>query len=230
MTICKFGVIVTGLRGTVGGLTFSANKSGPYARAWSRGANPRSTLQSTHRANLSALAAQWRNIDPANQADWNTWAADPLQELENPLGEGYYISGFLWWVRMSRWLTAVGRDPIETAPLLTKPAAPTIAALQVSVGASDSIIGYADNTFAPLYDCTIQLCIGPSIGATAKPLKPLFLKGAQLPGGNVLFLTPELTTRFGALTIGMKAFAEVSRQNLEGYRSAPFAIPADIIA
>ncbi len=80
MAIAKFGPTVTGLRGTVAGTTFSANKSGPYARGWSRGANPRSSLQSTQRGRLGALAAAWRDLTQVQRDDWIVYAALPAQD------------------------------------------------------------------------------------------------------------------------------------------------------
>jgi len=230
MAIHKMGVVVVGIRGTLGGLLFSANSHGNYCRAWSKPANVRSTLQSTQRATLSQFASEWRNIDAGDRADWDTFAADPLQKLTNALGIDYYISGFLWYVRMSTWLRTVGRAQITTAPVLAKPVAPAIIELQVSAGASTSFISYLANTFDPDYDCTIEMTIGPSIGAVAQPIKPLLLIGKQTPAGISLTFDTELAARFGSVVVGQKAWANIYRQNLEGYRSAPTSMSIDVEA
>jgi len=230
MAIIKFGALIAGLRGTISGVTYTANKAGPFARIWSRGSNPRSTLQSDARIALSSLAAQWRSIDPSDQADWNTWAADPDQELTNALGETYYISGFAWWVKMSNWLTTVSRSPITTAPTDSKPVAPTIASLVVSAGAVASEITYAAGTFTPDFDCVILLALAQSIGAYSTPGPPVLITAQQVPAGTSLDISDDIAARLGTPIVGQKAFAFVYRQNLEGYRSAPTSLTASVIA
>jgi hypothetical protein len=230
MAIVKFGGGVSGIRGTIAGITFTANKAGPYAKAWSRCANIRTQPQTADRAALATLAARWRTLDPGDQADWNTFAADPQQELTNPLGETYYISGFLWWVKMSEWLRAIDRDPIQTAPLAGPPPAPTVLTLTVSAGDVASEITYALNEFGPAFDCFIKLCIGQSTGAYSMPVKPTCLPGWQIPGASPLDISTEVNDAFPTLQLGQKAFAEIYRQTGEGYRSSPFAIAADVVA
>lgn len=230
MAIAKFGALVVGVRGTIAGCTYTANKSGPYLKSWSKGANVRSTRQTDTRGSISAFAAKWRTIDAGARADWDLWAADPNQILTNPLGETYYISGFLWWVKMSQWLAAVDRDPIQSAPLLPVSASPTINSLVVSAGAATSEITYDLGEFSPDYDCIINLAIGGSTGAAAIPITPLLLKGAQTPAGTSLSFDTELTDRYGLLAVGQRAFARITRQTLEGYRSAPSSINANVIA
>jgi hypothetical protein len=230
MAIVIFGGGVAGIRGTLAGATFSANKSGPYARSWSRGANVRSQRQTSQRASIAALAAQWRTIDPADQADWNTYAADPLNRLRNSLGQFYYISGFLWWVKVSRDMITCDRLPVEACTPGTWPPAPTILTLRVSAGAPTSQITYPLFTFEPTFDCVIEMAIGQSIGAIAKPITPLLLDGYQTPGLTSLDISAAIAERFTLPALGQKAFAEVSRQRVTGRRGAPYAISVDVVA
>jgi len=56
MARVEMGTIVVGLRGTVGGLTFSTNRSGPHCHVWTRSGNARTSLQSGRRLILSVSA------------------------------------------------------------------------------------------------------------------------------------------------------------------------------
>jgi len=230
MAILTFGAPVTGIRGTIGGITYTANQAGPYARIWSRGANVRTQSQSTSRASLANLASWWRTISASDRADWDTFAADPAQELTNALSEPYYISGFLWWVKISRELLSADRSPLESGWNVTKPTAPTISTLRVSAGAVTSQITFPDGTFTPSYDCVIFMALAQSIGATAKPLVPRFLDGYQTPPNAPLNISASVAAAFGSVQVGQRAFAEVCRQATTGYRSAPTAIAIDVIA
>jgi len=230
MAILAFGAPVTGIRGTIGGVTYSSNKSGPYTKLWAKGSNVRTGPQSINRALLASLAARWRTLDPADRADWDDFADDPAQELTNSLGEGYYISGFLWWNKISRELIRAGRDPLESGWNVTKPIAPEILTLRLSAGALTSQITYALNTFDPTYDCIIDMCLGQSIGAIAKPAKPLALGAWQTPAGTSLDISAAVASAFATLQVGQRAFAEIFRQHYLGYRSAPTAIAVNVVA
>jgi hypothetical protein len=131
---------------------------------------------------------------------------------------------------MSRWLSFAGREAIETAPITTVPVSPPILTLVVSVGAVASEITYASGTFEPDYDCIIQMAMGQSVGAVAKPLKPGCLVATQGPGLTGTSFDSELAAVFGPLCIGMRAFAEVHRQREDGHRSAGFAIASNVVA
>jgi hypothetical protein len=230
MAILTFGAPVTGIRGTIGGITYSGNKSGPYAKIWSRGANVRTPPQSVDRLLLAALAARWRTLSAGHRADWDTFAADPAQELTNSLMQPYYISGFLWWLKISRQLIRAGRLPLESGWNVTKPTAPPILTLRVSAGAVTSQITYAAGTWGTDSDCIIDMCIGQSIGAAAKPLNPLCLCAHQLPAGTALDISANIANCFGSVQLGQRAFAEISRQHRLGYRSAPTAMAIDVVA
>lgn len=230
MAIVQLGGVVTGIRGKVGGVIYSANKSGPYARTWSRGANVRSELQTTGRGVQAELAQTWRTLDAGDRADWDLWAADPEQELTNVFGEAYYISGFLWFVKINRWLNTVGRAVMETVPTSPAPTAPSVTTLVVSAGDVDSVITYPANEFGAAFDCVIELAIGQSVGAAAMPIKPMVIGGWQVPGGTSLTITDEVLERCGNVQVGQRAFARVYRQTAEGYRSAPSAIASDVVS
>ncbi len=109
MAIVKFGVTVVGIRGTVGGLVFSAGKSGPYVKTWSKSANPRTPKQSEQRAELGSIGEEWRALTQVNRDGWDTFAATgTCTELTNSLGELYRISGFLWFLKWAGWRHSVG--------------------------------------------------------------------------------------------------------------------------
>ena len=229
MAILKFGTLVVGIRGTVGGLTFTANKSGPVARAWSRGANPHSLLQSQSRNLISSIAASWSGVIPAFRTLWDEFAADPAQELYNAFGDPYYISGMLWYQKINRWRAVAGDIIITTPPTTAKPIPPAITTLVVSAGDVDSKITYPPGTFAGGLRLVIDMTIGISVGAAATPSKPLQLYATNAPGATETIFSAAVPVRFGPIFVGQRAFARVYAQSPAGYRSAAFAIASDVI-
>lgn len=229
MAVIKMGTIVTGIRGTVGGLTFSANKSGPYARTWARGANPRSNLQSDARTNFAQLSGMWKTLSSADQETWEDFAAAPEQVRQNAFGEDYYISGFAWFLALSIQLDNADRAWISTAPVLPKPDTPTISAVTVSAGVEDCTIEFDEGTFDPDYDCVIGTVLGQSIGALSLPAPVVYTASYQTPLHPSLNFTDALFARWGNPQVGQRAFIAIVRQSLEGYRSLPAFFIADVI-
>lgn len=125
MAIVKLGATVVGIRGTLGGITFSANKAGPYARIWTKGANPRTPTQSVQRGYVSEMPQAWRALTPVQQAAWDTWAALPAQQKTNSLGLGYYISGYAWFVCINTRLRIMGLATRTAPPAGARPPALT---------------------------------------------------------------------------------------------------------
>ncbi len=126
MAIVKFGILISEARGAVGGVVFTANQAGPYVKLGAMPVNPRSPLQAAQRAAIATAAQAWQDLDAADRALWITYAALPAQDLSNPLGETYSISGFLWYVRIRSNLVLAGQAPRDQPPTIAIPTAPTV--------------------------------------------------------------------------------------------------------
>jgi len=138
MAIIKVGAPLAGIRGTLGGITYSENGSGTYAKQWSRPSNPRTPHQTVERGFLARMPSLWGALSDAQRADWRTFAADPAQEKTNPLGEAYYASGYNWFCQCSVSLLRVGRATLKPAPTQAQPAPPTIDDFRVCVAGTES--------------------------------------------------------------------------------------------
>lgn len=138
MAIITVGAPLSGIRGTVGGITYSANKSGPYAKQWAPSTTPNTPTQTIEQGFLGSMPQLWRALTPVQQAAWDTFAALAAQELTNSLGQAYYISGFGWFCKCNVRLLRVGRATIVPVPTQARPAAPTIDDFRVCVAGTES--------------------------------------------------------------------------------------------
>ncbi len=138
MAITKIGPPLSGIRGTIGGITFSANGSSTYAKSWSKGSNPRTELQSEIRGQLAEKSAAWRTLTAPQKATWDTFAALPAQNLVNSLGETYSASGFNWFSKCNIRLDRLARVNIVAVPTQARPAAPTVTLFRVTPPGSES--------------------------------------------------------------------------------------------
>jgi hypothetical protein len=116
MAIIKLGGVVTGIRGTVGGVTYSANKGGPYAKAWGSGSNARSALQQERRGNVLTMASAWGGMSDAERDAWGVLAAADPEPTYNSLGELVVMSGWGYFVRCNQRRLGVGLDVLTMAP------------------------------------------------------------------------------------------------------------------
>lgn len=230
MAIAAFMAPVSGVRGKIGGQIFSANRSGPYIRAWSKGSNPRSTRQTVHRAVLITFAQAWSAITGAQQADWDTYAALTAQEKTNSLGETYFASGFAWFVQLNIAREQNGQAQLSDAPVLSLPSTPIIET--VTFRASTSPTNSAIKITAGSPDLgeqhIVHAEIKNSLGRTAQAsIRPYMITAEPSVGGRFLIFQDELETTFGDTLSGQRLFVRVQVQNTEGRQGAAATGTAD---
>lgn len=116
MAICKFGTTVVGVRGTIGGLTYSANATGPYVRTWSKGANPRTLNQSRNRGRIAGLGIGWALLTDNDRDAWDTFGQNAPEIDTNSLGEVITLGGWQWYVRVNKRRQSVGLAITDSVP------------------------------------------------------------------------------------------------------------------
>lgn len=222
MAIVQFGVTVTGLRGTVGGGTFSANKSGPYMKAWARGTNARTARQTTQRNRIGKWAQTWQTLTSTQRTNWDTYAALPAQDLVNSLGETYSVSGFAWYVTLNNALEQAGAGPISNAPVLGTPAAPLLTGYvpKATGAATETRVGFnaADPNLTMVK--AVWQVISNSAGRLVAPYE-FRLCTVEAPSGTSINFQAESEARFGVQIAGQRGYVRTYNQNSEGRRSSP---------
>jgi len=131
MAITTIGAPLSGIRGTVGGITFSANKAGTYAKLWAPPSNPKTPNQSAQRGLVSQQPLQWSNMSDLQRDDWDVFAALVAQKLQNSLGQDYYACGYNWYTKCNVRVLRHGGAQFDTSPTIARPAAPTITELRI---------------------------------------------------------------------------------------------------
>lgn len=230
MATLKFGVIVTGARGTIAGTIFSANAAGPYARGWSRGKSPQTTGQAATRARLSLAAQQWALLTDGQRTDWDTWAADPAQEKTNSLGEPYYITGFQWFAALTANRARVGLDYNAEAPTIPAFAALTITGFTVDISAETAAFTFAEGDIDNSYPI-VTACVAPRQTPIAV-IGPRRIFAYPLGGAldTEVDIWADLASAFGTLNTAQRVLIQVSLQTSEGLRGPYSATYADVVA
>ncbi len=220
MAIIIFGPMVVGARGTAGGLIFTANKSGPYVRSWSKGANPRTALQATQRNRLTDFSKRWQDLTQAERDDWIDYADDPPQELTNSLGETYFASGFNWYIRINTHLDIAGAAARDDAPTLTRPIAPTIQSFvaRFTGAAFESRIDYTGEgpELAELHGITARAFESSGRLAVAANFTSMTIAVPDVI--DQVTFQPELEAAFGTIILDQRIFIETYIQDAHGQR------------
>jgi hypothetical protein len=108
-------LIASDMSGSVGGLCFSRNKGGAYARIRAIPTNPNTPLQQAIRSFVAYLAAAWTNIlDDDQRASWATYGANVL--VPNRIGASIYLSGMQHFIRSNVPRLYVGGGILADAP------------------------------------------------------------------------------------------------------------------
>lgn len=152
MAIIKVGAPLSGIRGTLGGITYSQNGTSTYAKQWSKGPNPRTPKQSLQRTLLARMPELWQALSNAQRTAWGTFAALPAQDLINPLGETYSASGYNWFTKTNIRLLRVDRATISATPTQARPAPPTIDAFRVTPAGTDNNVAVGGTPSASTFE------------------------------------------------------------------------------
>lgn len=219
MAIIKFGIAVTGIRGTIGGTVFSANATGPYAKLWSEGPQPRTNLQQTQRSILGSMGAYWLALSSAQRADWDTYAGLLAQRKTNALGEFYYCTGWNWFVANVRQQRMVTSTPTYTAPVGARPGAPTISTVNIyTTGGGSSNITYpVDEFLGAFIILKMRLWSSQAVISGNHGTQMIFTAGPDSP--TQTWFQQEIIWKYGTPIIGQRACVTVCRQNTDGQRS-----------
>jgi len=124
MSLVKFGGGITEMLGSLGGTTFSKNKSGAFARVRKKPRFPRAQAQAQTAAALSTYTKLWSDkLTDAQRACWVALAA--TLTWTNRLGDSYSPSGSNIYVRSNTLLALAERVAVTAAPAWYDIAIPT---------------------------------------------------------------------------------------------------------
>lgn len=108
---------IGGMRGSMGGITASANGSGAYLKMKSIPTNPNSPRQQAARNNFQALAVIWSDILTQIQRDaWAVYAFNIV--FKDSLGQSYKIKGYNMFMRSNLAVLSGGLTRVDDGPTI----------------------------------------------------------------------------------------------------------------
>ena len=214
------------IRGSISGTVYSRNRFGLYTRRRVAPINPRTAAQSLRRELLAALAANWRNLDPAFQDGWRALAE--RFAASDSLGQNIRLTGTQLYVGLNARRILVGLPRLdEPPPDIGTPPTLSSVILTVDSTAPDMNISF---TPTPLVGAIVIEGAAPvSAGVnfvgrnkfrllkTARPANP----GATIT--SPIQFSSEYIQRFGVPPIGSKVFIRVIPVSFATAETAGFA-------
>lgn len=115
MALIAAGSVVSDIRGSIAGTTYSRNKGGLYARARVAPINRNTPAQTLVRNNFATNAKLWSGTFTADErAAWTAFAA--ANPLVNILGASIIVSGLAMAQKLNQVLSQVGAATITAPP------------------------------------------------------------------------------------------------------------------
>ncbi len=223
MAIVKLGGGVAAASGSVGGITFSRNRGGPYIRSRVVPVNPNTIFQAAIRGFVAQLTSLW--IDTLTLAERDAWNLYALNvPLPNPLGEPRNVGGLGMYVRSNVPRLQAALTRVDTAPTVFDLGAftpPTIETLTAPTALSLAFT----NTDAWATEPGSSMLV---YGARAQNPTINFFKGPYRFMGTIDGATPTPPTSPAALvwpfvlTATQNGFLRVQISRADGRLSADF--------
>jgi len=230
MAICKFGTTVVGVSGTIGGLTYSRNSSGPFARLWSRGSNPKTKRQAVTRGRIAGLGTMWAALGDALRGDWQYFAEHAPEIDTNALGEVITLSGWMWFVRVNQRLQSAGLAPVTAVPSDVAVEPLTETTLYVGPGPWLPVVfGWPEGEVPTGYNLVIEMAVHGTHGLVAKTSGFHQILVWAGPDEGPLQLQVLFWEVFGYAWHGWKVFSRAYRLRDDGIRSPACVANWDVV-
>lgn len=190
--------------GKQGGIVWSRNRFGAYARNRAVPVNPDSAKQRTVRNQFSQNAKAWASINELNKGQWNMLAANLPRK--NRLGDTIFLTGSQQYQSSNQTLASFGIN-LDGPLAITPVPFPT----DVITGAGTGLILTTIAGDTPLnYGIIIEATRGCSAGITAGTVKSAYKQISTIPAettlGSTLNLTDAWESIYGAAIVGSVVF------------------------
>ena len=226
MATVKLGPTIAGIRGTVAGMVFSANKSGTYVKQWARGVDPKAAKQYPPRGYLAQFAYEWQSLSSAQRTGWDALAAAPPETDTNSLGDTVLLSGFQWFIRVNVRRRNVGLAISADAPAAVGVTAPTLVGVTVLApldNGGGAVVFYVNGDFPAGTYLILEAALRTSPGVAAPTTGYRIVWTAAAGAATATLFTSQLLACFGDVQPGWAVHIRMRKQSTAGFRSTTVA-------
>lgn len=117
MARVTYGESITEYAGSIGGVTFLRNASGPIAKLRSNPPVNPSPAQSTYQTNMATLVAFWSTLSQDDKDAWDAWSIP--HKHTTPWGVEKTLSGYQWFLSCNLVRLIYNPTPLSSPPAWT---------------------------------------------------------------------------------------------------------------
>lgn len=221
MALIKLGSLVTDIRGSIGGFTFSSGKAGHRVQLKPRGTRSLTPAQTVLRSNMGYYDYYWSAITDVQRAAWGTYAEGKTRT--NSMGETYEMSGFNWWIMCNARLKAQGDAAVAVPPPAAAPDPLDTVILDFSDADNWAKLAF---TPSPLGAAKRIVIFGSVVCTEGSIVAPSQLRLIYVSGVNPttpLTFTNEIIALFGTILVNQRLFIVAYVSDAQGLRSTALA-------
>lgn len=230
MATIKLGAIASDIRGSIGGTVFSRNGGGAYAKARTKGTDPKTAKQQVVRSIMSGLIGAWALLSATVRNNWGVYARQV--PFINRLGDSINLSGYNMWTRTKAICELIGVAEPAAAPTVMYLAegdpsvviTPDASSSNVSI-AFDNTIPWAGEVGGHLL-CYQGLPQPPTRNSYSGP----FLYAGKVNGAGTPPTSPQAVALPYTMAAGQKCFMQFRTLRADGRLSSPFRISGTVQA
>jgi len=192
MARVTYGESITEYAGSIGGITYLRNASGPIAKLRSRPPVNPTPDQATYQLNMATLVAYWPTLSQVNKDLWDAFAI--AHDHTTPWGDTKTLSGYQWFLSCNLIRASIDLAPLDSPPAWLTYSPPDSFTL---VATATYLRCEWDPDYDPIGSLRFFLTL-PLRQSSLKLRRSLFLVGSTTPPGLVSNF--DVTSWFQTLT------------------------------
>lgn len=156
------GPVVSEVRGSVGGTTFTRNRFGPVMRQRVKPVVSTTEYALAAKARMTTETQAWQGLTAAQKLAWNEYAAG--NPIVGSLGEQQIGTGHIAFVGINTRIAMVGTGALLVPPVGTPPAPLSGLTLTADIGAGNVEVAYTPTPTGATERLWIRACVVSSSG------------------------------------------------------------------
>ena len=202
--------------GKLGITVYQGGRYGQVVRALAIPTNPRSTAQSTARANMTTVSRGWRGLTEEQRAAW-TAAALSVQSKPR-LGLYGQLTGSQLYMKINASILEIGGSIVSAPPAVPEFVTLPVSALVITNAAGVIALKLTTTDSPP--DGTCLAGAAPCSAGIARCPDTVGLGTLDSPVANDITITTAYVSRFGVPAVGKKVFVKVN-ESTNGWQALP---------